>query len=296
MGKMIMENHDFPSLVGMIIKDRYTLLREEGMRGKLRTFLAMEQPRNKAWSIEVYTKKEDGSYDATYESTMREAQLLMKLKHPGLPYVDDVIENEEYLFVVKEYYFGQTLDSVLTESGPISDDYAIRITEELCNILHYLHTQNPPYIHGDIKPENVFIKEEGTVLLRERSCEARYGQPLEYMRIIYANNGYDAPEQKAPMGKVDARTDIFGLGMTLYNLLTGVDLTNVLEPIKPINLLRPDLSLQLEYIINKCTEVAPDNRFQSVADLLPALCGGDIGYPPPPKSLIGKIFERIRRR
>ena len=159
--------------------------------------------------------------------------------------------------IIMSHIQGVSLRQMLEDNGVLPQNKVIKWGKQLCYILGYLHSQNPPVIYRNLTPNYIVLKSDGNLALTDLGDTTWIGTP-----------GYAAPEQYG--GQTDARTDIFGLGATMYHLLTGHspnhDLTMV--PIRTIN---ESLSATLEQIILKCTQLDPKQRYQSAAELLYAL-------------------------
>lgn len=143
--------------------------------------------------------------------------------------------------------------------------------KQLCDVLGYLHSQNPPIIYRDMKPANIMLKPDGNITLIDFGTAREFKEKNLADTTCLGTMGYAAPEQFGGMGQTDGRTDIYCLGATLYHLVTG---KNPCEPpyeIRPIREINPSLSGGLERIILKCTQPNPANRYQNAAELMYAL-------------------------
>ena len=241
-------------------------------------------------TIKAYDKTQHGFNSVVYDSVMQETHMMMKLEHPCIPHIIDLIENENYLFIIREYVEGRTLNSIVGENGPMPVETAINIAKEICGTLHYLHTLTPPHIHRDIKPANIILALDGTVKLIDFGIMRLYDPKKTMDTVWLGTKGYAAPEQYGGLGQTDVRTDIYGLGMTLFSLVTGINPNDPPYEIKPIRQINPALPKRLDEIICKCIEPNPDKRYQSATLLLTAL-NGEKG-PDAPKGLFGKFFGK----
>ena len=177
----------------------------------------------------------------------------------------------------------------------------IRWGKQLCDVLGYLHRQQPPIIYRDMKPSNVMLQPDGNVMLIDFGTAREYKTGNQEDTINIGTVGYAAPEQYGGMGQSDARTDIFCLGVTLYQLVTG---QNPCEPpylLSPIRYWNEALSPELEDIIMKCTQPDAEDRYQSCEELLADLSFEERrGYPERKKNkpgLLEKLFAgRLHRR
>lgn len=277
-------------MIGIIIENKYEVIREIGRGGVSRVFLGLDKSQNKTLTIKAYDKTQHGFNSVVYDSVMQETHMMMKLEHPCIPHIIDLIENENYLFIIREYVEGRTLNSIVGENGPMPVETAINIAKEICGTLHYLHTLTPPHIHRDIKPANIILALDGTVKLIDFGIMRLYDPKKTMDTVWLGTKGYAAPEQYGGLGQTDVRTDIYGLGMTLFSLVTGINPNDPPYEIKPIRQINPALPKRLDEIICKCIEPNPDKRYQSATLLLAAL-NGEKG-PDAPKGLFGKFFGK----
>lgn len=163
-----------------------------------------------------------------------------------------------------EYIKGKTLEQILKKSGKLSlqrtEDYGVQI----CDALIYLHTRQPALIHGDVKPANIICRDNGTLVLLDYGSLSRSGAPNI---ACFGTRGYAAPEQFARDAVLDARTDIYSLGVTLYQLFCG-------KPGIEDNMGRMKLmNRRMWGILQKCMETNPEHRYSSVREVRKALEG-----------------------
>ena len=212
-----------------------------------------------------------------------------------IPFIIDIIENEKELLVFREYIEGKSLEEVLEENGAQSEENVIEWAKELCSMLMYLHTRIPAHIYRDMKPANVILTMDNHVKVIDFGIVRMYDPKKSMDTCALGTKGYAAPEQYGGSRQTDVRTDIFGLGMTLHHLVTGVDPKLPPYDVKPIREINPSLSKGLEYIISKCTEPDPDKRYQNCMELLRDL--EDYKDLPKSKGLFEKTFwEKIKRK
>ena len=258
--------------IGTIIQGKYEILKLIGKGGMSKVYLAMDQNLNKQWAVkEIEKRARDKNNEVVIQSAMAEANMMKKLDHPSLPRIVDIIDKEDVIYVVMDYIEGEPLSNVLNKSGAQSQETVIQWAKELCLVLDYLHTQNPPIIYRDMKPANVMLQPNGNVKLIDFGIAREYKEQNLADTVSLGTKGYAAPEQFGGKGQTDARTDVYCLGVTLYHLITG---KNPCEPpyeIYPIRYWNSQYSSGLESIIQKCTQLNPDDRYQSCAELLYAL-------------------------
>jgi serine/threonine-protein kinase len=170
-----------------------------------------------------------------------------------------------------DYIEGEPLSKIIDEYGAQPQNLVIDWAKQLCDVLDYLHTRHPSIIYRDMKPANVMLRPDGNVKLIDFGIAREYKEQNLADTVSLGTKGYAAPEQFGGRGQTDPRTDIYCLGVTLYHLVTG---KNPCEPpyeLYPIRHWNPQLSGGLEKIIQKCTQLNPDDRYQSCAEVLYAL-------------------------
>ncbi len=258
--------------VGTIIEGKYEILKLIGKGGMSKVYLAMDQNLNKQWAVkEIEKKARDKNNEVVIQSAMAEANMMKRLDHPSLPRIVDIIDKTDVIYVVMDYIEGEPLSNVLNKKGAQPQETVIQWAKDLCMVLDYLHTQNPPIIYRDMKPANIMLQPNGNIKLIDFGIAREYKEQNLADTISLGTKGYAAPEQFGGKGQTDPRTDVYCLGVTLYHLLTG---QNPCEPpyeIYPIRYWNPQLSSGLEHIVMKCTQLNPEDRYQSCAELLYAL-------------------------
>lgn len=215
--------------------------------------------------------------DALVRSTIvrnfeREANLLATLDHPAIPRIYDYFTYNERSYLILEFVNGKDLEAILNESDdPIQERRIVQWGIELCDVLHYLHTHKPePIIFRDMKPSNVMINHHGHVIL----VDFGIAKPFEggQKGTMIGTEGYSPPEQYR--GEANQLADIYALGATLHHLLTRRDPR--LEPPfsfgeRPIRRINPDISLELETVVNTALQYSPEDRFQNALAMKEAL-------------------------
>ncbi len=257
--------------IGSLVDNKYKILSEIGRGGMSVVYMAINEKANKTWAVKEVRKDGVINFEAVKQGLIVEIDMLKRLSHPNLPSIIDVIEDSETFLIVMDYIEGNSLSKTLAEFGAQPQDKVIEWAKQLCDVLGYLHSREPAIIYRDMKPANIMLKPDGRLILID------FGTAREFKKNNLADTtclgtvGYAAPEQFGDMGQTDARTDIYGLGATLYHLVTGLNPSEPPYEIKPIRQVNPSLSSGLEKIILKCTQRNPDDRYQSAAELMYAL-------------------------
>lgn len=255
--------------IGSLVDGKYKILSEIGHGGMSVVYMAINEKANKTWAVKEVRKDARMDFNIVRQGLMAEIDTLKRLKHPYLPSIVDVIEDDETFIIVMDYVEGRSLDKILEEHGVQQESVVVEWAKQLCDVLGYLHSRTPAIIYRDMKPANVMLKPDGTVTLIDfgtaKNYEINYGETTGIGTI-----GYAAPEQYigSGLGRTDARTDIYCLGMTLYHLLTGQDPCRNLISDTSIRAVNPALSRGLDSIIRKCTAHQPEDRYQSCEELM----------------------------
>lgn len=260
------------AFIGQVIDDKYEILKLVGQGGMSKVYLAMDKRLNKQWAVkEIEKRAKDRNNEIVIQSAIAEANLIKQLDHPAIVRIVDIIDNGNVIYIIEDYIEGETLSAILENNGAQPQELVIEWAMQICEALEYLHTRKPPIIYRDMKPANVMLKPDGSIKVIDFGIAREYKDQSLADTVSLGTKGYAAPEQFGGKGQTDARTDIYCLGVTLYHLLTG---QNPCEPpyeIYPIRHWNPQLSAGLEAIIQKCTQLNPDDRYQSCAELLYAL-------------------------
>ena len=235
-------------------------------------YLAINEKANKTWAVKELRKDKRFETGFARERLIAETELLKKLHHPFLPGIADVIEREDNLLIVMDYVEGRSLETLLQEQGALEQEEVVSLGKQLCQVLEYLHRQNPPVIYRDMKPSNIMLQPDGTIKLIDFGTAREWKlQEEQEDTVCLGTPGYAAPEQWGGNGQTDIRTDIYGLGETLYHLLTGHCPEGVFSERKPVYFWNPRLSSGLEEILQRCTKRNPEERYQSCEEVQEAL-------------------------
>lgn len=198
----------------------------------------------------------------------REANLLARLRHPSLPSVSDYFQFQGRYYLVMEYVKGEDLGRMLSRvAGPLPERQVAEWGAEIATVLYYLHCQKPDaIIFRDVKPSNIMI--DGSKVKLIDFGIARHFNPSkkgDTMRI--GSPGYAPPEQYS--GQTDPRSDIYALGVTLHQALTGRDPTQTQTPFQlpPVRSLNPQVSEEMARIIGRATQMLPENRYQDMLEM-----------------------------
>ena len=259
--------------IGSLLDGKYKILNKIGQGGMSVVYLAMNEKANKQWAIKEMRKEKNKNYVIMKQSLITETNLLKELKHPYLPSIADIIENDDTIIIVMDYVEGRPLSDILSEDGVIEEDKVADYAIQLCDVLDYLHSQNPPIIYRDLKPANIMLRPDGKITLIDFGTARKYNYDSVSDTTCLGTIGYAAPEQFAgeTLRQTDARTDIYNLGATMYHLLTGVNPSEPPYELYPIRRWDESLSNGLEKIILRATRKDPDKRFNDCKEMSYAL-------------------------
>lgn len=249
-----------------IIDSKYEILKllnTGGMNSAI--YLALDKKLNRQWAI----KKVRKSSSQTTSMLMAEASIMKNLDHPMLPRIVGIEEDPKFFYIIMDFVQGENLKTVVTSSGPQAQDTVVSWGVKLCDVLTYLHGKG--IVYRDMKPANIMLSPDGNIKLIDFGIAREYKENASEDTTALGTEGYAAPEQYEGKGQTDARTDVYGMGITLFQLLTGVNPSSYKENIFSIRLQNPNLSSGLDKIILKCTNKDPKKRYQSTEELKKAL-------------------------
>lgn len=218
----------------------------------------------------------------------QEAELLRRLNHPNLPFVTDKFSIEDRHYLVMEFIDGSTLQETLNQTKtPFPESLVIHWTSQLCNVLDYLHHQNPPIIFRDLKPDNIMVTTDNNVKLIDFGIVRFFKPGKKKDTITLGTKGYAAPEQFGS-GQTDERSDVYSLGATLFHLLTAVDPETYLFKIPSVRQFNGTVSPKMDNIVSQATRYEPKDRYHSVQDI-----SKELPEAPQPDPISSPIFNSI---
>ncbi len=202
---------------------------------------------NKSNNKRVVVKYLTGNMD-TYRA-------LVDIIHPNIPIIYDIVCDEDKYIVVEEYIDGITVDEVL-ETDLYTSSGVYTVIEQLCCALAVLHNKN--IVHRDIKPENIIVDNNGNIKLIDFNISRYNSENNNKDTVIMGTTGYASPEQYG-FAQTDIRSDIYSIGILINVMLTGE------HPSKKL------CKGKWKKIVNKCTKINPDERFQNVTELMKSM-------------------------
>lgn len=297
--KMSYEEQEFKKkeddkYIGSVIDRHYSVLKQIAKVGISTIYLLQNINTGRVYNMKVCDKTNKNYNPMVRDMFLQEVFMLKKMKHPAIPQIVDIFEYEEGIFIIREHFEGETLHTIVRNYGAQPADVVIEWGKELCNMLGYLHGMTPSYIYGDMKPANVLLMSNNHLKVIEFGSVREYEAMKNQDICVFSTMGYAAPEQFGGCHPCDARTDIYGLGMTLHHLVTGVNPNEPPYEVKPICEINPSLPKGLEYIITKCTEFDPAKRYQNCTELLRDL--ERYKDLPPKLGLLQRIFRKNKAK
>lgn len=246
--------------------DTYEIKSIIGKGGMSTVYLAEHKRLHTRWAVKEVRKQQGAHFDFLAESN-----ILKRLQHPMLPRIVDIFEDRDCIYIVEDFVEGITLDGLLKQQKKVDEPQGLQWFRDLCGVLAYLHGQQPhPIIYRDMKPSNIMIQPDGSLKLIDFGIAREYKQESNADTTYIGTKGYAAPEQFGK-AQTDARTDIYSLGVTMYHLLTGKSPYEPPYQFVPVRQLVPELSHGIEYILNKCVQSEPADRYQTVDELVDEL-------------------------
>ena len=259
---------------GMFIDDRYEIVGKIGAGGMSDVYKAKDHTLGRFVAIKVL--KQEFSEDVNFVTKFRtEAQSAAGLEHPNIVNIYDVGSQEGMYYIIMEYVEGITLKTYIEKKGQLTFKEAISIAIQVGRGIEAAHKKN--IIHRDIKPQNIMISTEGKVKVMDFGI-ARAATSNTINSDVMGSVHYSSPEQ-ARNGFVDGRSDIYSLGIVMYEMVTGrvpfdgdttvaVAIQHLQEEMVAPSAYAPNLPVSLEKIILKCTQKNADRRYQTMGDLL----------------------------
>ena len=259
--------------IGMLIADRYEVLEKVGTGGMSDVYKAKDHRLNRMVAVKVL--KQEFSENATFVSKFRvEAQAAAGLMHPNIVNVYDVGEEKGTYFIIMELVNGITLKRYIEKRKRLSTREAVTVAIQVAMGLAAAHRGH--IIHRDIKPQNIIISKEGKVKVTDFGI-AKASTSNTITSNVMGSVHYTSPEQ-ARGGYSDEKSDVYSLGVTLYEMLTGkvpydgettvaIALQHIQDPFPSPREAVPDLPFSVEQIVLKCCEKSPDRRYQTMDEL-----------------------------
>ena len=259
--------------IGMLIADRYEILEKVGTGGMADVYKSKDHTLNRYVAVKVL--KQEFSENANFVSKFRvEAQAAAGLMHPNIVNVYDVGEEKGIYYIVMELVDGITLKNYIAKRGRLGYKEAVSIALQVSMGLEAAHSNH--ISHRDIKPQNIIISRDGKVKVTDFGI-AKAATSDTITSNVMGSVHYTSPEQ-ARGGFSDEKSDVYSLGVTLYEMLTGevpfdgettvaIAIRHIQEAMPSPKKLNPDIPYSVDQIVLKCCEKSPDRRYQNMQEL-----------------------------
>lgn len=259
---------------GMIIGDRYEIIDKVGSGGMADVYKALCHKLNRYVAIKIL-KQEFSSDDSFVEKFRAEAQSAAGLSHPNIVNVYDVGEENGIYYIVMELIEGITLKNFIERKGRLDIREATGIAIQIAQGLEAAHSNN--IIHRDIKPQNIIISREGKVKVADFGI-AKAASSNTLTSSAMGSVHYISPEQ-ARGGYSDEKSDIYSLGITIYEMISGrvpfegdnavsIALLHIQEEPRPLGEILPGIPISIDKIVQKCLQKKAERRYSSVVELI----------------------------
>ncbi|MBX3272885.1 MAG: serine/threonine protein kinase [Sandaracinaceae bacterium] len=300
-------------LVGKVIHDRFRIIAPIARGGMGAVYKAEQAPLGRLVAIKVLSPKHDEEKDPEFRKRFfLEAATVAKLSHPNTVTVFDYGQSEGIFFIVMELLEGHTLKRTMKKEGPFEPTRAVHVTKQICRSLREAHRLG--VIHRDMKPGNVMLLQQGDErdyvkvldfgLVKDIDKEED-DEDLTQAGVFMGSPKYMSPEQ-IQGDNVDGRSDIYSLGVLLYEMLTGnppfvrdkqvqvlMDHINSPPPPMVVPEGRPPIPKELQALTMKCLAKKREDRYDDMEQLLNALktVAGELALPLPPSGELGLTGE-----
>jgi len=257
--------------VHTVVRERYRILAIVGRGGVGTVYKVADTLLGTTYALKELADQSSGAR----KQFENEAQWLRALNHPSIPKVREYFDWEGRLYLVMDFVEGENLEQKLARGGgrPLP----------VCDALDYLHSQMPPILHRDVKPANIIVTPAGHPVLVDLGIAKEHlpgaGMTATFVRKA-GTEGYAPPEQYTAAGKTGPWSDVYGLGATLYELLTGTIPPTAVErvaldsPMMRPRALNPSISPYIDEVVTRSLALRPADRFQAMRVVSQALRGG----------------------
>jgi serine/threonine-protein kinase len=263
-------------MIGTVLSGRYRLEAKLGSGGMSTVYLARDETLDRSVAVKVMHREMSEQPDQL-ERFRQEARAVAKISHPNVVSVIDAGEDGGYPYIVFEYVEGETLKQRISRIGALDTQEAIAYAIEVARGLTVAHTRQ--MIHRDIKPQNILIDHEGRAKLTDFGISRQLEQDgMTATGRVLGTTDYVAPEQAMGRGS-DQRSDIYSLGVVLYEMLVGqvpfeadsqvgVAMKHVNEELPDVQRRRPGVSAAVALVVERATAKKPDERYQEIGEMI----------------------------
>src|SRR6201989_2440820 len=262
------------TLIGSVFDGRYRIERKLGAGGMADVYLAEDQELGRRVAIKILNDRHAAD-DSFIERFRREAKNAAGLSHPNIVSIYDRGEAEGTYYIAMEYLDGRSLKELIVARGPAPVNVAIDYARQILAAIRFAH--RPGIVHRDIKPHNVLVDGEGRLKVTDFGIARAGTSQMTEAGSIIGTAQYLSPEQ-ARGGEVDQRSDLYSLGVVLYELLTGktpfegdtpveIAMKHLSNTPTPPSELRQDIPPELDMVVLRALAKDPDSRYQSADEM-----------------------------
>ncbi|MGB2954220.1 MAG: protein kinase, partial [Gaiellaceae bacterium] len=262
------------SLVGSVFDDRYRIVRKLGAGGMADVYLAEDQELGRRVAIKILNDRHAAD-DQFVERFRREAKNAAGLSHPNIVSIYDRGEAEGTYYIAMEYLDGRTLKELIVGRGPAPVKTAIEYARQILGAIGFAHRNG--IVHRDIKPHNVVVAAEGRLKVTDFGIARSGTSQMTEVGSIIGTAQYLSPEQ-ARGAPVDQRSDLYSVGIVLYEMLTGevpftgdtpleIAMKHLSKVPKPPSELRPEIPHDLDLVVIRALAKDPDERYQNAEEM-----------------------------
>jgi serine/threonine-protein kinase len=262
------------TLIGTLFDGRYKVIRKLGAGGMANVYLAEDQELGRRVAIKILNDRHAND-EQFVERFRREAKNAAALSHPNVVAIYDRGDAEGTYYIAMEYLDGRSLKELIISRGPAPVNVAIEYARQILSALRVAHRHG--IVHRDIKPHNVLVDSEGRVKVTDFGIARAGTSQMTEAGSIVGTAQYLSPEQARGSG-VDQRSDLYSLGIVLYELLTGTVPFNGDTPVEiamkhlsqtpdPPSVTRPDLPREIDLVVTRALAKDPDDRYQSAEEM-----------------------------
>jgi serine/threonine-protein kinase len=262
------------TLIGTLFDGRYKVIRKLGAGGMANVYLAEDQELGRRVAIKILNDRHAND-EQFVERFRREAKNAAALSHPNVVSIYDRGDAEGTYYIAMEFLDGRSLKELIVSRGPAPVNVAVEYARQILSALRFAHRHG--IVHRDIKPHNALVDSEGRVKVTDFGIARAGASQMTEAGSIVGTAQYLSPEQ-ARGGSVDQRSDLYSLGIVLYELLTGTVPFNGDTPVEiamkhlsqtpePPSAKRPDLPREVDLVVMRALAKDPDDRYQSAEEM-----------------------------
>ncbi len=262
------------SLIGTLFDGRYQILRKLGAGGMANVYLAEDQELGRRVAIKILNDRHAND-EQFVERFRREAKNAAALSHPNIVSIYDRGEAEGTYYIAMEYLDGRSLKELILSRGDPPIAVVVEYTRQILDALRFAHRHG--IVHRDIKPHNVLVDGEGRVKVTDFGIARAGASQMTEAGSIVGTAQYLSPEQ-ARGGDVDQRSDLYSLGVLMYELLTGevpfsgdtpveIAMKHLSRTPEPPSTIRPDVPRELDMVVMRSLAKDPDDRYQNAEEM-----------------------------